>query len=375
MTQKTEKQKVLTTQESSLLEQIKLLTKKKNLNNVTRTKAYLDFYLANTEIHWAFLGHMVSRNGGWNMTDLKGEILSRLLSKKESEWFFAFLERGNWLIFQDVYPQFLLYQESRKKNKPFFYLFPFLGVSSFMETVWNYFWDHHDEYILTIGLVINEQNYLEKRVLQNPTYKKVFNSFEFKLQDILSFNHILFPCGKKQLIGQTLHHFEVLKERISLGIRLYKVLFQDEEILKKVKEWAVKHPHTGSRKDYWSDIFNEINEELPRSFYQLKLQACQLRPGTRKIYSPRLEHAWKNVTHEVAEQGDWLCDWHIADFLKQNDEKINGEIKKDYCKTLERLELTALAKKAVSKFYKNYIASKLFSSLIGILWALIHLTG
>lgn len=45
---------------------------------------------------------MVSRNGGWNMTDLKGELLSHLLSESEQNDFFQFLERGNWLIFQDV---------------------------------------------------------------------------------------------------------------------------------------------------------------------------------------------------------------------------------------------------------------------------------
>ena len=65
---------------------------------------------------------MVSRNGGWNMTDLKGGLLSRLLTKKEVESFFTFLERGNWLIFQDAYPQFLVYEESKKRGKNLFYL-------------------------------------------------------------------------------------------------------------------------------------------------------------------------------------------------------------------------------------------------------------
>lgn len=124
--------------------------------------AYFDFYQKHPEIHWAFLGHMVSRNGGWNMTDLKGDLLTRLLTNKERDAYFTFLERGNWLIFQDAYPQFLLYGESLKRNKPLFYLLPALDISSFMESVWNYFWKRRDSYILTIALVINEQNYLEK---------------------------------------------------------------------------------------------------------------------------------------------------------------------------------------------------------------------
>ncbi|MEH7482734.1 DUF2515 family protein, partial [Neobacillus drentensis] len=174
----------ITSGEASLLEQIKTETKEHNLNNVTRTKAYLDFYLHFPEIHWAFLGHMVSRNGGWNMTDLKGEFLTRLLSKKERETFFAFLERGNWLIFQDVYPQFLLYRESLKQHKPLFHLSSYLNISTFMETIWNHFWLHQETYILAIALIINEQSYLEKRVVQNPLFQKeVLNKFEFILQD------------------------------------------------------------------------------------------------------------------------------------------------------------------------------------------------
>ena len=89
--------------EHELFEYIHRETKKRNVNNVTRTNAYLEFYIRFPEIHWAFLGHMVSRNGGWNMTDLKGSLLSRLLSEEEKVDFFTFLERGNWLIFQDIY--------------------------------------------------------------------------------------------------------------------------------------------------------------------------------------------------------------------------------------------------------------------------------
>lgn len=65
------------------------------------------------------------------MTDLKGEFLTKLLAKKERESFFHFLERGNWLIFQDVYPQFLLYEESLRQKRPMFYLLPHLNVSIF----------------------------------------------------------------------------------------------------------------------------------------------------------------------------------------------------------------------------------------------------
>lgn len=335
--------------ERVVLGQIRKAVVENNVNNVTRTKAYLEFYKQHSEIHWAFLGHMVSRNGGWNMTDLQGEFLTRLLSKKERNSFFTFLERGNWLVFQDVYPQFLIYEESLKRGRPFFHLLPYLNISTFMETIWNHFWTDKDRFVLTMGLVINEQSYVEKRVVQHPVHQKeVFGTLEFNLQDLLSFNQILFPYGNRNLAGQTLHQFGSVTERILLGKRLYTVLFKDPIILQQVYEWAVAHPHTGSRKDYWSHIFNNINEGIPGFAYSLRLKSCQLRPGARKIYSPALEHAWKNVTQEEAEKGDWFTDWRIADFLKEDEENYDGEIKNEYCKTLERLELAALAKKAIS---------------------------
>ncbi|MFL6560809.1 MAG: DUF2515 domain-containing protein, partial [Bacillus sp. (in: firmicutes)] len=38
----------------------------------------------------------------------------------------------------------------------------------------------------------------------------------------------------------------------------------------------------------------------------------------------------------------------VVDYLMDDNEKIDGEIKNEYCKTLERLELAAIAKKAIS---------------------------
>jgi len=345
----------LTSNEYLLMRQIKEKTKSLNLNNITRTKAYLDFYHQHPEIHWAFLGHMVSRNGGWNMTDLKGGLLSRLLSQKEASSFFAFLERGNWLIFQDVYPQFLLYQESIKRNQNLSYLLNQFHVSVFMEVIWNHFWEYRDTSILTIAQIINEQSYLELRVMKNPIYKKeIFSSIEYKLQDVLSMNHILFPYlfhDKLKLAGQTLHHFENLHERILLGKRLYSILFGNQTRLKMVEKWAKTIPHTGSRNDYWPHIFNDVDEGMPGSIWKPKLKSCQLLPSATKIFSPKLEFAWKNVDHPPAEIKDWYKDWKVIHYLIEEDEKVEDKIEEDYCKTLERLELAANTKKAISHFY------------------------
>lgn len=338
-------------QEKRLIERIHTKTMYWNKNNVTRTKAYLNFYLQHPEIHWAFLGHMVSRNGGWNMTDLKGGLLSRLLTKKEANRFFIFLERGNWLIFQDAYPQFLLYEESLRRGRNLFHLLPHFHVSTFMETIWNDFWLYQNKYILTMSLVINEQSYLEERVINHPKYKKeIFDSLEFMLQDLLSINHILFPYqknGKIKLIGETLHRFESLHERILLGKRLYQLLFGETERKIAIEDWAKSTAHMGSRKDYCPAIFNDIEEAVPGTFLKRRLMNCQLRPGANRIYSPKLTTAWKNLNQADAEIGDWYRNWKVLYYLIDTDITINGEIKNEYCKALEKLELAAIAKKVI----------------------------
>jgi hypothetical protein len=328
------------------------MTKKLNLNNLTRTQAYLDFFIEHPDIHWALLGHMVSRNGGWNMTDLKGDLVNKFLSEKEQVDFFLFLERGNWLIFQDVFPQFLLYKKSLENKKNLFYLLPFLGVSLFMETMWNYYWVHGDCYLLAIATIINEQNYLEKRVIQNQHFKKtVIDTIGFKLYDFLRFNHIIFPFYKNEnnekpnIIGNTMKHFDSLHERILLGKKSYSLLFHEKTVYKGVLSWARNNPHTASRKDYWAHLFNNVNETPPSSGYRRRTKRCSLKKGANRIYSPSLQFAWKNISHQDAEGGDWCDNWRIIDYLIE-EKYTGGEIYEEYCKTIEKIELAIIAKKA-----------------------------
>jgi len=343
----------LTLEEKWIIQSIEERTKKWNKNNVTRTEAYLQFYLYYPELHWAFLGHMVSRNGGWNMTDLKGEWFTKLLTDEEQRAFFSFLERGNWLIFQDIYPQFLVYEESLRRNKNLFYLLRSLNVSTFMETMWTYFWESRDPYPLAIALIINEQNYLEKRVIQNDHFKKaVLNTLGFKLYDFFHFNHIIFPFyisdhTQPSLVGETSTHFTSLHERIMLGKKLYALIFGNKKVLAGALRWAKDRPHTGSRKDYWPHLFNNIKEELPRSLYEPHIKDCELIKGAKHLYSPPLKFAWEDTPHQKAEEGDWFSDWRILEYITEQDFKTDGEIYKDYCKTLEKIELAVLAKSAL----------------------------
>ncbi|MCM3763759.1 DUF2515 domain-containing protein [Neobacillus niacini] len=328
-------------------------TRQLNQNNVTRTQAYFQFYLQYPEIHWALLGHMVSRNVGWNMTDLKGDLLTKLLPERDQKAIFSFLERGSWLIFQDVYPQFLVYDLSVKARRDMFHLLPFLHASTFMETMWRYFWHSGDRYTLAIATVINEQSYLEKRLIQNNHFKKtVTGTVSFKMYDFLRMNNLLFPYyagGKMKrtsLVGATSRQFISLDERILFGKNLYSLLFLREEILAGVLEWAHNCPHTGSRKDYWPDLFNDINESFPRSLYKRRVKNCVLRKGAERLYSPPLKYAWPNIHHEDAESGDWFEDWRVLDYIHK-EVSMNEEILTHYCKTLETIELAVMAKEAL----------------------------
>ena len=149
-----------------------------------------------------------------------------------------------------------------------------------------------------------------------------------------------------KLIGQTLHQFENLHERILLGKRLYAILFGDNERLKLIEKWAKLNPHTGSRNDYWPHIFSHVNEEFPSRLLKTRLQSCQLLPGSTRFYSPKLEFVWKNRMHQRAEIGDWYKDPKVIYYFIDSKKPIHGEIEDAYCKTLEKLELAAIAKKA-----------------------------
>ncbi|UOQ92694.1 DUF2515 domain-containing protein [Halobacillus shinanisalinarum] len=340
----------LTPEEENIIQIIRAITRKQNQNNVTRTQAYFDFYQEHPEIHWALLAHLVSRNAGWNMTDLKGEYLPKLLSRKEQTDFFLFLERGNWLIFQDAYPQLLLYEESKKRGRPLFHLLSSMEVSKFMEPFWNQFWTESTKEELTIALIINEQQYIEGRVIQNKQYKDtVLNTIMFRLQDLFEFNHILLPYTDSvqkntKLIGGTVHHFSSVKDRINLGKRLYSLLFSGQNRLTQTIEWTKSHPHTGSRKDFWPQLFNNVKETAPGQMHELQSTPCSLKHEAQRIYSPTLSATWKDWNHIDAESGDWYKNKKMIHFVKKPVKNWGGEIQESYCKSIEEMEIAASTK-------------------------------
>ncbi|GAA4701802.1 DUF2515 family protein [Brevibacillus fulvus] len=314
----------LTLEQIDLVSELRYQTTIANRNNVTRTAAYLRFYLAHPEVDWALLAHLVSRNGGWNMTDLRGEWLPRIMSEEEIESFFLFLERSNWLIFHDAYPQLLLYAEAKKQGEDLFHLLPSLGVSRFMVPLWQQFWQKREPRPLTHGLIINEQQYIQQRVVRQPYFqRRVLETFKFQAQSLLSLNQVLFPYKQHptdatfSIVGTVVHHFPLVEKRIEVGKALYRLLFGNRDRLEKIIAWAKRIPHTGSRADYWPHIFSPYQKSSNQN-YQARLNGTRLLPGRAKLYSPRLTDVWPEIDHPPADGVDWYREQKWIDLLEES---------------------------------------------------------
>jgi hypothetical protein len=338
-----------------LVERIRKETLLHNRNNVTRTNAYRDFYSRFPEVHWAFLAHMVSRNGGWNMTDLQGELLPRLLSPRTRASLFEMLEDTNAFIFGDAYPQLLLYEESVRAGRPLFTLLPAFGVSAFMRPVWEQFWGSRNSVMLTMALVVNEQQYIEGRIVRNPAVKQaVLDSLPFQAQSALQLNQVFFPyderggTGRQRLAGLVLENFGDLAERIEVGKRLYALLFGVPEIAAGAERFASKTAHTGSRADYWPDLFAAVRERPFEAVYAQRLDGERLLPGAERFYSPRLTDAWKDKPLRKPERYDWFRDADEAcAYISDARAALPFEMSAEYCYGLNKIELAVLAKSAL----------------------------
>lgn len=327
----------LSVDDRKVLEQIRLETDRLNRNNVSRTMAYLHLYQRLPEMEWALLAHMVSRNAGWNMTDLKGEWISQLITPQTAQDYFRFMERANWLIFQDAYPQLLLYEYSKKKDRKLFHLLPFFHVSSFMQVLWNEYWEDRDKVQLTISLIINEQHYIEQRVIHRDSYSApVIQDIKFQIEDWLDLNMILFPClqGDDQLVlyGKQVDSFPDLLKRIELGKALYSLLFSPS-ILPGIAHWCTHHPHTGSRSDYWPHFFS------PSS-------SAKKQTGESYVFSPCLIKVWPDQKHKRATEGDWFHDPQVTDLLHPSKPHLSN-VQQEYMVLIEKLKLLVQAKQMI----------------------------
>ncbi len=236
--------------ETDLIQEIKKKTQHYNKDNVTRTKAYLKYYFKHPEIKWALLASMVSRNAGWNMTDLLTFTYNQLLSKNMRMLLFKTYERANWFIFSDAFPQLLLYSYSVKCNKPLFYLFKYFTISTFMEEEWLHFWTKRKENRLLTAQIINEQNIIQIPVIKEPFFREnVFHTFPYLLQELFHLNSVVFPTKQGDLYGIYIKRFTDTSSRIETGKKLASILFH-RDYYPKFLTFANDVTPTGNRNEY-----------------------------------------------------------------------------------------------------------------------------
>ncbi|MEH7345275.1 DUF2515 family protein [Bacillus sp. JJ1532] len=289
----------LNMEELELIQKIKKHTQKYNADNISRTDAYFHYYNRNPEIIWSFLASMVSRNAGWNMCDLEGKWFSKIINKQLRKKLFLTYERANWLIFQDAFPQLLLYQYSTKMNRPMFHLLRYFHVSSYMVKEWRLFWDRRCIKRLMISQIINEQNIIQKPVIKHPAYRrKVFQTPLFLLQDWFHYSSVIFPTCDGQLFGASVNGFISLSKRIDLGKRLSDILFQ-KELYPSFYEFAKRTVHTGSRYDY--EFYFKDRPKRTTPFLRCTFPLIKQRKHKAEDWSKnkRLKRKWlkENVEH------------------------------------------------------------------------------
>jgi hypothetical protein len=249
--------------EQEIITSIVNTTKKKNYDNISRTKAYQDFFELHPEIKWSYLASMVSRNAGWSMTDLQGKWFRKAISMDQRSLLFMIYERANWTIFQDAFPQLLLYEWSKKVKKPLFYLSDFFQISQFMVKEWDDFWYEKQTSRLLTALIINEQNVIQTPVINNKQYKSlVFKKNPYKIQDMLHFSTIVFPTLNGELFGFSVYNFNNLTNRIELGKRLAWLLFYSG-LYEQFLTFSRSVQHTGSRYDYEQTFPDKTKRETP----------------------------------------------------------------------------------------------------------------
>ncbi|WP_433742790.1 DUF2515 family protein [Falsibacillus pallidus] len=268
--------------ESEILDDISAIVFKGNLDNISRTEYYQKFYFHHPEIRWSFLASMVSRNAGWNMCDLMSTCFLQGISPEIRERLFLTYERANWLIFHDAFPQLLIYHYSTVSRKPLFHFLKKFMVSDFMIKEWLTFWHGSDSDRLTKALIINEQNLIQKPIINHPVYKKrVFKTILFHFQEYFHFSCVVFPTLIGNLYGASVSRFSKLDERIELGKRLDQILFHPD-LYPRFLDFSKKVEHTGSRYDY-EKVF--------------KRRPLRTTPFLRTVYPV--------VEHHIREQADW----------------------------------------------------------------------
>lgn len=299
------------TEEENIINIVREQTQQGNIDNISRTECYADFYERNKEVKWSFLASMVSRNAGWNMTDLQGGWFPLIIDDGKRKRLFLTYERANWLIFSDAFPQLLIYEISKQLNKPMFHLLKAFSVSIFIETEWEIFWKFRNGNRLITSQIINEQNLIQRPVIEHPIYKKrVFHSALYKIQDWLHFSAVIFPTLEGRLFGYSVHGFQSVDNRIKLGKGLAELLFH-QNYYDKFYEFSRSTVHTGSRFDY--ETYLSINNRRDTPYLRLTY--------------PIIKHH-RAFVQEDWFKGKWKEKWYTPEKLSSDYDITNWYMKK-----------------------------------------------
>lgn len=305
-----------------------------NQNNLTRTAFYSQYAARHPEIPWSLLASLVSRNAGYNFTDIERyRLLSSLIpalpvvgvSAAVSLLFIErFLESGNFLIFNDVFPQLLAYELAKEAfldtgdpncDTLFLSLTRLAGVEAEVSLEWfNFFRTARSENFFvgnpspstdprvvrhSVGLISNEQNYLEHHLMNpepgTPLYMNhplmpagktavtVLSDVVFPVMARLKLTRLVFThslagtaSAPHDIFQHIVGNFANVDDRIDTGRALYFGVFQASAARRDgITRFQAAVPHTASRVDYDVHHFTKsvLSSPLTLRFFSPELKA------------------------------------------------------------------------------------------------------
>jgi Protein of unknown function (DUF2515) len=180
-----------------------------------------------------------------------------------------------------------------------------------------------------VALIINEQQYIQKRVMENKFFQThVLSTLPFIAEQWLGFNDVLIPyqAGPHiRLAGTTVRDFADVHHRIHIGKSLYSVLFFQNRLAKRAYQFASQHAHTGSRADFWPQLFSAEKADPFR------------------IYSPRLEAVWPNISHPFSDRRDWFTDKTIIKMMETIPVMKEEDLTANYMRNIQTLNAAVKA--------------------------------
>jgi hypothetical protein len=291
-----------------------------NDTNPQRTDYYDRYWTANPEIPWSLLANLVSRNAGYQMSDLArfsaklavaGSLTvilpipgTILLGLAQIKALWAFLELGNFLIFRDVCPALEGWVHAKRRPEHTDRIFdmllePEFDLDPFAVEQWKSFARLGDGRTQAdiqkhcFALIANEQNQIEDRLVRGVgSYLGELastTSVLVRLYGALGLTRLGFPLGSPaadatadKLAIYQVGDFISLDARINTGRDLFVGLLDTATRRDRVHAWVrANRLHSGSRADYNEPYY---------STHRISLSDRPTIPGViDETYSPPLK--------------------------------------------------------------------------------------